>query len=324
MLARYREVVETVLRFRESKERLIRRAVISLLPRLAAFAPERFAATYLKQCTNYLLSVLKFPSERGVGEGSCQPPCMLAACFCTCALSVCCVCCEFPSELPTLPGCALFCPVLPCPAPLRPALPLPTPPCPALPCFEGQACPLPCICVTCLQLYCMHLTAAIMGRAGFTALGEMAMALAKVGAQSVMGPLLPRVGDQIKEAISVKGRARPNCPEALQCVGVLAQALGSTWKSEATSLVQPMMSTGLSQPLVKTLQASFQFFHAVVLVYPTTWRQGSTAGCLQGCLAPCMQPVKFTAMPQFLGKKSICMSFLLLSFCVECCFHEAH
>jgi len=67
MLARYREVVETVLRFRESKERLIRRAVISLLPRLAAFAPERFAATYLKQCTNYLLSVLKFPSERGVG-----------------------------------------------------------------------------------------------------------------------------------------------------------------------------------------------------------------------------------------------------------------
>ena len=68
MLARYREVVETVLRFRESKERLIRRAVISLLPRLSAFAPERFAATYLKQCTNYLLSVLKFPSERGVGE----------------------------------------------------------------------------------------------------------------------------------------------------------------------------------------------------------------------------------------------------------------
>lgn len=69
-----------------------------------------------------------------------------------------------------------------------------------------------------------------------------------------MGPLLPRVTDQIKEAISVKGRARPNCPEALQCVGVLAQALGPIWKAEATSLVPPMMSTGLSQPLVKTLQ----------------------------------------------------------------------
>ena len=80
------------------------------------------------------------------------------------------------------------------------------------------------------------------------------MALSKVGAQAVMGPLLPRVADQIKEAISVKGRARPNCPEALQCVGVLAQALGPVWKAEATSLVPPMMSTGLSQPLVKTLQ----------------------------------------------------------------------
>ena len=92
--------------------------------------------------------------------------------------------------------------------------------------------------------------------AGFTALGEMAMALSKVGAQPVMGPLLPRVADQIKEAISVKGRARPNCPEALQCVGVLAQALGPVWKAEATSLVAPMMSTGLSQPLVKTLQVT--------------------------------------------------------------------
>lgn len=43
LLARYREVVETVLRFKDSKEKLIRRAVIALLPRLAAFAPERFA-----------------------------------------------------------------------------------------------------------------------------------------------------------------------------------------------------------------------------------------------------------------------------------------
>lgn len=40
---RYKEVVETVLRFRDSKEKLIRRAVIVLLPRLAHFAPERFA-----------------------------------------------------------------------------------------------------------------------------------------------------------------------------------------------------------------------------------------------------------------------------------------
>ena len=59
MLARYREVVEIVLHFRESKEKLIRRAVISLIPRLAAFAPERFAATYLSTCTDYLINVVK-------------------------------------------------------------------------------------------------------------------------------------------------------------------------------------------------------------------------------------------------------------------------
>ena len=59
MLARYREVVEVVLHFRESKEKLIRRAVISLIPRLAAFAPERFAATYLPTCTDYLINTLK-------------------------------------------------------------------------------------------------------------------------------------------------------------------------------------------------------------------------------------------------------------------------
>jgi len=121
---------------------------------------------------------------------------------------------------------------------------------------------------------------------GFTALGEMAMALAKVGAHSVMGPLLPRVADQIKEAISVKGRARPNCREALQCVGVLAQALGSTWKTEATSLVQPMMSTGLSQPLVKTLQVIRWVFLAVLLMKIRYLSAQAICCCLPCCL-PC-------------------------------------
>lgn len=32
-----------------SKEKLVRRAVITLIPRLAAFAPERFVKSYLKQ-----------------------------------------------------------------------------------------------------------------------------------------------------------------------------------------------------------------------------------------------------------------------------------
>eukprot|EP00882_Tetradesmus_deserticola_P018605 GHRQ01019983.1.p1 GENE.GHRQ01019983.1~~GHRQ01019983.1.p1 ORF type:complete len:439 (+),score=205.09 GHRQ01019983.1:451-1767(+) len=65
LLARYREVVETVLRFKDSKEKLIRRAVIRLLPRLAAFAPERFAQDYLHKCIAHLLAVLKHANERG-------------------------------------------------------------------------------------------------------------------------------------------------------------------------------------------------------------------------------------------------------------------
>jgi serine/threonine-protein kinase mTOR len=68
MLARYREVVTTVLAYRDAKEKLVRRAAIALLPRLAAFAPERFAATYLPVSTAHLLSILKTPAERGVGE----------------------------------------------------------------------------------------------------------------------------------------------------------------------------------------------------------------------------------------------------------------
>jgi FKBP12-rapamycin complex-associated protein len=67
MLARYREVCATVLKFRDSKEKLIRKAVITLLPRLAAFAPERFVKSYLKESVEHLLSVLTQPAERGAG-----------------------------------------------------------------------------------------------------------------------------------------------------------------------------------------------------------------------------------------------------------------
>ncbi|GAX78992.1 hypothetical protein CEUSTIGMA_g6432.t1 [Chlamydomonas eustigma] len=66
LLARYKEVVETVLRFKDSKEKQIRRAVIVLLPRLAAFSPERFvSAEYLSKALVHLISVLKHQPERG-------------------------------------------------------------------------------------------------------------------------------------------------------------------------------------------------------------------------------------------------------------------
>lgn len=39
---RYKEVVEAVFRFKDAKEKHVRRAVLALLPRMAAFSPERF------------------------------------------------------------------------------------------------------------------------------------------------------------------------------------------------------------------------------------------------------------------------------------------
>ena len=66
MLARYREAVDTVLQYRESKHIIIKQAVIALIPKMAAFAPEKFALSYLDTCTSHLLRVLSTSlTERG-------------------------------------------------------------------------------------------------------------------------------------------------------------------------------------------------------------------------------------------------------------------
>lgn len=67
MLARYREVCDTVLTFRDNKDRVIRKAVVTLIPKLAAFAPERFVRSYLRRSTQHLLSVLESSSDQGAG-----------------------------------------------------------------------------------------------------------------------------------------------------------------------------------------------------------------------------------------------------------------
>jgi FKBP12-rapamycin complex-associated protein len=65
MNSRFKDVCDTILKYRDHKERIIRRTVINLLPRLAAFAPEEFAAKYLDVCMQALLGVLK---KDGRGE----------------------------------------------------------------------------------------------------------------------------------------------------------------------------------------------------------------------------------------------------------------
>ena len=53
-----------VLQYRDSREKIIKSSVVSLLPRVAAFAPERFAESYLEESMTFLLNALKSSNER--------------------------------------------------------------------------------------------------------------------------------------------------------------------------------------------------------------------------------------------------------------------
>lgn len=59
MRERFQEVCQTVLRFKSHPNRLVRRTVITLLPRLASCYPDQFVQNYLPLCMEYLLETLK-------------------------------------------------------------------------------------------------------------------------------------------------------------------------------------------------------------------------------------------------------------------------
>ncbi|XP_060963921.1 serine/threonine-protein kinase TOR isoform X1 [Cannabis sativa] len=67
MMSRYREVAEIVLRYLEHRDRLVRRSITSLLPRIAHFLRDRFVTNYLTICMNHILAVLRIPAERASG-----------------------------------------------------------------------------------------------------------------------------------------------------------------------------------------------------------------------------------------------------------------
>jgi phosphatidylinositol kinase/protein kinase (PI-3 family) len=70
MVPRFREVCDTVLRYKDAKERLMSRAVSRLLPQLAEFCPGAFVQYYLDVCVAHLTKrILEYSapaSERGV------------------------------------------------------------------------------------------------------------------------------------------------------------------------------------------------------------------------------------------------------------------
>ncbi|KAI6701523.1 hypothetical protein NL676_015847 [Syzygium grande] len=67
MMSRYREVAEIVLKYLEHKDRLVRRSITSLLPRIAHFLRDRFVTHYLTICMKHILAVLQTPAERASG-----------------------------------------------------------------------------------------------------------------------------------------------------------------------------------------------------------------------------------------------------------------
>lgn len=67
MLARYREVVSNVLRFKDHPDADVRLQVNFLLPKLAMFSPERFCMSYLAVAEAHLRISLYRPAERATG-----------------------------------------------------------------------------------------------------------------------------------------------------------------------------------------------------------------------------------------------------------------
>ncbi len=63
----------------------------------------------------------------------------------------------------------------------------------------------------------MHLRTPNKRGPGFVAIGDMALALASAGCAARMEPVLPRLAEQLREAIAApRSRKGVSCPEALQ------------------------------------------------------------------------------------------------------------
>nr|KAJ3421473.1 phosphatidylinositol kinase- protein kinase tor1 [Polyrhizophydium stewartii] len=64
--SRYSEVCEVVMKFKDHREVLIRRTVMSVISSLAQFDPDQFVASYLAGAMSYLLAQLKKEKERSI------------------------------------------------------------------------------------------------------------------------------------------------------------------------------------------------------------------------------------------------------------------
>ncbi|UPX14327.1 Non-specific serine/threonine protein kinase [Ascochyta rabiei] len=62
--SRFKETAETVLKYREHRDTLVRREVVLIIPRLASYSPTEFAAKYLHQCMLHLQGLIRKDRDR--------------------------------------------------------------------------------------------------------------------------------------------------------------------------------------------------------------------------------------------------------------------
>ncbi|EFA77745.1 protein kinase [Heterostelium album PN500] len=64
MYNRFKDVCDTILRYKEHRDKLVKKTVITLLPRLAIFCPKDFVHHHLNTCMAHLLGALRNQNER--------------------------------------------------------------------------------------------------------------------------------------------------------------------------------------------------------------------------------------------------------------------
>lgn len=68
----YKSICDLTLRYRDSKEAVVRKSVISLIPSMATYDSDEFEQNYLHRSIAYLLQALQKPTDRDIG-GSRHP-----------------------------------------------------------------------------------------------------------------------------------------------------------------------------------------------------------------------------------------------------------
>lgn len=63
----YKSICELTLKYRDSKEVVVRKAVITLIPSMATYDSDVFEANYLNRSMAYLLQALEKATDRDIG-----------------------------------------------------------------------------------------------------------------------------------------------------------------------------------------------------------------------------------------------------------------